>query len=699
MENQLNNNINNNINSINSSFSNSSSSDDNSDDENNLYEDYQGPYTLPSEDIINQEIQLKDNNVIKIIKTVGVSLYKPKEKDNIIISCDSFYIKKNDNNEKIILNDLFNFKEDKEYNLNDQCIPRSLALAIGTMRIGEEALIKIKFNYIFRFLDMDKKTDNIYSDIAPKEFYEDNFRKIYSNEKICFNIKLINYFKIINLTDKGEIRKKILFKKNLEENPEENDINNEKNNKIIHPIDSDIVTFNLKCLYNNQIIFDYINKISELDKDYINEELLEIELYVIKNTKINEKNCFLVQVPYLLSKNKKFKEKYPLFLKASLSDLSNKNKDSDIIEFYCEILNIDHYEYVYKYKNNNDIYSKSKILFPGFGLACPDNEMFVKFKLQIKIDNVIKFNTFNNIENIEMDYMNNENLLTEMIKWRNEINKEYDINYLDQEIDYIKSKETFEKLNFEGLLTLNMNDYSFPSVIRQVLTTMKRNEIKYVKCTYIDYLKINDFELYDIKNNNIELYIHLYDFREMPLFGKYSYEDKFNIISHYKEIGDNCFKNSKNNKGMLFRAMKIYNKLKYRFSGGDVFGHAREEAEKYLKENNSDLYNKLFTLRINIYNNLAVTLMKLDKINKCYLISKQVIDNFDKKNIKALYLHGKACFLMKYYSDAIEIYKKIKEIQPDNKDIDKDLKDAEKEYNNNISSQQNLYKKMFKGNN
>lgn len=244
-----------------------------------------------------------------------------------------------------------------------------------------------------------------------------------------------------------------------------------------------------------------------------------------------------------------------------------------------------------------------------------------------------------------------------------------------------------------------MNDYLYPSVIREVLNTMKRNEIKYIKCTYIDYLKIDDLELYDIKNNNIEIYIHLYDFREMPLFGKYSYEDKYKIILHYKEIADNCFKNSKNNKGNIFRAMKIYNKLKHRFSGGDVFGHDREEAEKYLKKINIDLYNKIFTIRINIYNNLGVTLMKLDKINNCYLISKQVLDLFDNKNIKALYLYGRACFLMKYYSDAIDTFKKIKEIQPENKEIEKDIKEAEEKYNNNISEQQNLYKKMFKGNN
>ena len=172
------------------------------------------------------------------------------------------------------------------------------------MRIGEYSLIKIKFNYIFRFLDTDKKNDKIYSNCVPIEFFDDEFRKIYLNEKIYFNVKLINYFQITNLTDKGEIKKKIIDKKNCDDEEDVDDEDKIKSKKIFHPIASDIVTFNFKCKYNNQDIYEYSNKTIELDKAHINEELLDIELYIIKNTKINEKNCFLVQVPYLLNKNK-----------------------------------------------------------------------------------------------------------------------------------------------------------------------------------------------------------------------------------------------------------------------------------------------------------------------------------------------------------------------------------------------------------
>ena len=70
------------------------------------------------------------------------------------------------------------FNGDKEINLGDKSLPRSLALCIESMRINEFAIFKIKFNYIFRFLDTDKKNDKIYTDIINnKELFDDKFRK------------------------------------------------------------------------------------------------------------------------------------------------------------------------------------------------------------------------------------------------------------------------------------------------------------------------------------------------------------------------------------------------------------------------------------------------------------------------------------------------------------------------------------------
>lgn len=673
--------------SINSSYISSSSGES---EENNNYEDYQGTYTSPSEDIINEEIQLKENHIIKIIKEQGNSLYKPKEIDDIIIKCFSYYY--NENKGKIMIKNFCEFNGDKEINLRDKSLPRSLALCIESMRINEFAIFKIKFNYIFRFLDTDKKNDKIYKDIIDnKELFDDNFRKKNINEKIFFEVKLINYFSIKNITENGGIKKKNIFKEN----------NNSSNST---PNESDIITLNLKCVYKKQEIYNYNNKSFELDLSYYNNEITDIELYLIKNSKLKEKNIFIIEYDYLTQKYKKFLDKYPQFLMTNLKiETNDSNVNNDLVEFHIEIINIEKYTYIYKYKNKNNAFAKMKVLKEGFGLACADEEMFVKFKFRLKIDGEILYNSFPGFIDIEKDYISskNEKMLNEVINWRNKMNEEYDIKYLDQEIDYIKSESIYNKLLFDNIVSLDMNDYSFASVIRKVLCSMKRNEIKYIKCDYIDYIKYNNLELYDIKDKNIEIYIHLYDFREMPLFGKYSYEDKLRLITYYKTIADDCYKSgikNNNNKGNIFRAMKIYNKLMHRFSGGDIFGHDRLAAEKYLKKINEELYNKLNYIRINIYNNLGVTFLKLEKYNSCYFITKQVLDLFDNKNIKALYLHGKASFFLKYYEESINIFKKIKELQPDNKEVENDIKLSEEKYKDNISIQNNLYKKMFKGN-
>ena len=584
------------------------------------------------------------------------------------------------------------FNGDKEINLGDKSLPRSLALCIESMRINEFAIFKIKFNYIFRFLDTDKKNDKIYiNKIDNKELFDDNFRKKNINEKIFFEVKLLNYFSIKNITKNGEIKKKNIFKEN----------NNSSNST---PNESDIITLNLKCVYKKQEIYNYNNKSFELDLSYYNNEITDIELYLIKNSKLKEKNIFIIEYDYLTQKYKKFLDKYPQFLMTNLKIETNDSiVNNDLVEFHIEIINIEKYTYIYKYKNKNNAFAKMKVLKEGFGLACADEEMFVKFKFRLKIDGEILYNSFPGFIDIEKDYISskNEKMLNEVINWRNKMNEEYNIKYLDQEIDYIKSESIYNKLLFDNIVSLDMNDYSFASVIRKVLCTMKRNEIKYIKCDYIDYIKYNNLELYDIKDKNIEIYIHLYDFREMPLFGKYSYEDKLRLITYYKTIADDCYKSgikNNNNKGNIFRAMKIYNKLMHRFSGGDIFGHDRLAAEKYLKKINEELYNKLNYIRINIYNNLGVTFLKLEKYNSCYFITKQILDLFDNKNIKALYLHGKASFFLKYYEESINIFKKIKELQPDNKEVENDIKLSEEKYKDNISIQNNLYKKMFKGN-
>ena len=84
---------------------------------------------------------------------------------------------------------------------------------------------------------------------------------------------MIIYFEIVDLTNKGEIKKKIIYKNNIDKKKIIDDEEILKNNKIIiDPINSDIVSFNSKKRYFNQEIYEYNNKTFELDKAQIKEE-------------------------------------------------------------------------------------------------------------------------------------------------------------------------------------------------------------------------------------------------------------------------------------------------------------------------------------------------------------------------------------------------------------------------------------------
>ena len=609
-------------------------------------------------------IKIKEENIIKIIEKVGTSLYKPTEYDNCIIESNCFYFDINDNNKKIDVPILCNLKGDSEINLKDEHLPRSFSYAITDLRIGEISLIKIKFKYIFKFFDIDSKQNKFFEGKVPKEFLDKNFIEKYTNEKICFRVKLVNFFTIKNLMDKGEIQAKILKRA-----PER---------KFNYPKIGDEVIYNMKFIYKQKEIYNRENIKIEIEND--ENKLFEIERRLIQNTRKGELNLITVQQSYMKDRNKKFMEFYKI------------DNDEPLL-FYVEVIDIQHFKFVYDI--NKDKYSKTKILYEGFGLDSPDREMLVKLKLQIKINGEIKINTFEN-ENIN-EYIN-ENKYTEQLKeWRDNMNKKYDIKNINDEIDLEKSKKIFEELNFPNLLNIDMKMYTIPNLLRKVLVHMKRNEIIYIKTTYIDYFNINDIKLYNIgkfgkdEGIKIEIYIHLYEFQQLPLFGRYSYEDKYSQLSLYKNRADECFK-----KNDIYRAMKIYHNLNYRFDEGDIFGHDSQNAQNYLKENNKDLYDKLMKMRIGVHNNYALCKLKLGRIYSCYETCNKVVKNFDDKNPKALYLLGKSSLMLKFYKESVETLRKLKEIQPDNHEVDELLNEAEKANNDDLAKEKKMFKKMFK---
>ena len=609
-------------------------------------------------------VQLKDDNVIKIINKVGIESDKPIETDNVVIRSSCSYVDLDSQNE-INIPILCEFKDETEINLSDDRLPRSFALGVKSMRIKEEATVKIKFKYIFKHLLKNKKHFENKDEL--KFLYDEAFQKRYEKEKMIVKITLINFFIIQNLMDKGEIRKKI-----IKQSP---------NRKNIYAKNGDIVTYNLRATYKDKELYNKINITSELDKE-LDVTMFEIEHRLLENVKVGEVAVILVEPSFMTYKNQKFLDHYKL-------------DNTEPTMFYCEVLDINHLEYVYNIQK--DKYSKTKVLHEGFGKDCPDREMSIKMKVQIKVNGVIKFNTFE-CDDIEKDYIPNQTYTQEVMEWRDNINQELQINNIDDEVDYNKDKIIYERCTFKGLLDVDMKLYTIPNLFRKVLVHMKRNQINYIKTTYLDYFNEGNCELYNIgkfntfeNQPNIEIYIHLYEFLHQPMFSKYSYQDKLNQLQYHKTIADDCFK-----QGKLFRAMKLYHNLKYRFNEGDVFGHDRVNAEMYLKENDKDTYDKLIQMRIATHNNYALCKLKLGKIFSCYETVKRVLDMYDNKNPKALYLYGKCCISMKEYQRAVDALKDLIEVQPNNKDALDLYKEAQRLNNDDLGKNRNMFKKMFK---
>ena len=611
-------------------------------------------------------IKIKEDNIIKIIEKVGTSLYKPTEYDNCVIESNCFYNDINDNLKEIPVPILCNLDGKSEINLKDEHLPRSFSYALTDLRIDECCLIKIKFKYIFKFFEIDSKKNKFFEGKVPKEFLDKEFIKQYTNEKICFRVKLVNFFTIKNLMDKGEIQAKILKRA-----PEI---------KFNYPKIGDDVKYNMKFIYKEKEIYNKENVTSEIDGQGDESKLFEIEKRLLQNTRKGEISLITVQQSFMKDRNKKFIEYY-------------KIDNEQPLFFYVEVIEIQHYKFVYDI--NKDKYSKTKILYNGFGLDCPDREMLVKLKLQIKLNGEIKFNTF---ENKDINEYIKENKYTEELKeWRDNMNKKYDIKNIDEEVDFSKSKQIFEELNFLNLLNIDMKMYTIPNLLRKVLVHMKRNEIIYIRTTFIDYFNINNCKLYSIgkfgKNEGtlIEMYVHLYEFQQLPTFGRYPYTDKYSQMLLYKKEADECFKSND-----IYRAMKIYHNLNYRFDEGDIFGNDPENSQKHLMESDKELYDKLIKMNIGVHNNYALCKLKLGRIYTCYETAKKVVKSFDDKNPKALYLLGKTSLMLKFYKESVETLRKLKEIQPNNPEVEELLNEAEKANNDDLNKEKKMFKKMFK---
>ena len=171
-------------------------------------------------------------------------------------------------------NIIINEREVKEYMFKIR-LPLGITKAIKCMRKGENSLIKLEPKYGFKkveFEDFDRfcETEKIYKE---KEIKDDNYiKELFGKMKkntLIYEVELIDYVKIFDLTGNKNLMKRI--------------INN--GNGIDKPYMDNEVIINYKLIKNGEILLEIKNlssKLTEVDFTYA-------ECVIIKSMKKKRK--------------------------------------------------------------------------------------------------------------------------------------------------------------------------------------------------------------------------------------------------------------------------------------------------------------------------------------------------------------------------------------------------------------------------
>ena len=634
----------------------------------------------------------QDKTVYKLNKTIvnkGTSFMKPGNADNVTIDVYSYLSIKNKdsiNDSKLYcINNLC--LENKEFNLEENVLIKIMNSIIVSMRKKEVCKFKINYDMLgklFDFNDINNEftlseidNKNLLVDYTNIEHLVDSYNNNnYDNNKVVLNtnsstilnnkrnlielyfiVKLNNYYISHKLLLNGDLKKKIINSDFFyNQDPEQEESINNNNNKC-NIKEEDYINYNVIIYADEEIIKESLNNktfvedISPISKsslkrdNSVNPNLFNnfnaIEKILLLTMIPNEESEFYIESKYFNNAFPDIVQQHPV-LKDKF--ITVKIKINSVIRYNNIFRNIKHYGKENKYT----------ILQNGIGLDSPDRESYVKFKLMLRINNIIIYNSFdyinnliaNNQNNLELNDLNNfinKEESSYYINFRNEQNKIYNNesnDNIDNKSNYNTNKAIFDKLDKKAinsnseLFTVDMKLYSIPLSLRKVIVHMKRNEICLINTNFIDNFTIYDYndtlnsnsidikpliDIQNLENANIQIIIHLFEFVERPIFSNLSYVEKLEELSSKKTKAVFLFKDSK-----YYQASKIFNNCLYRLNTGDVFGNSSQIKSDNLYVNNFDMYNTLHDLKIALTLNLVNCYIKLNKYKKAYFI----IDDF-----------------------------------------------------------------------
>ena len=501
-------------------------------------------------DQTGQEDKIILNHVVKRIIIPGIGCDKPSKYDFLHIKYKCYF---KEDNMKIIEE-----RELKEYMFKIR-LPLGITKAIKCMRKGEQSIVKLEPKYGFKkveFEDLDRfcETEKIYRDKEEDNKDENYIKNLFEKMKkntIMYEIELIDYVKIFDLTGNKNLMKRIISEGIGVDKPY---------------MDNDVI-INSKLILNGETIFEINNLSSKLNEDIFTYA----ECVIIKSMKKKEK-CIVEIRKDLLKENllNCNKEKNVLYNNLKQKNIIDKildNEDNSYKRYQYEIELI-------KFKNNiHTLYYKDKeytkeIILKGIGNTSPFRDALVMMPCSIKINNNIIYSDF-----IDKGY-NNENDFFEIIKKIKKTIK--NISSYEQNTQFLIEDE-LTKLgwNFDIYDILMFN---YPNVFRkEILQSLKPLSIFKLSFTIdinnntelqqnyfifknkdINFFK-NELLKYKSKDNinNIEFIGCLLNFEDYTnVFNNNLITNKSEKILEYKNISNDYYMN-----GFLNKSKKINKKL------------------------------------------------------------------------------------------------------------------------------------------
>ncbi len=580
-----------------------------------------------------QEDKIILNHVVKRIIVPGTGLDKPAKHDFLHIIYKSYF-----KEDKIIIIENSELK-DYMYRIK---LPLGISKAIKCMRKGEESIVKLEPKYGFKkinFEDLNRfcETDKIKinEDSNKEEFIKILFEKMKKNT-ILYEIKLINFVKLFDLTGNKNLMKRII----------------KEGIGLDKPYTDSEIVINLKLIENGNNIVNIQNIHSKLKE----ENFTYAENVIIKSMKKKE-ICFIeIKRSFFIENlNNCNKEKNILY-----NNLKQSNKIENILEENDKEYKRYQYEIeLLKFKNNiTSFYYKDKeytkeIISKGIGNNSPFRDALIMMPFSVKINDNLIYSDFTNCGyNDEKEFFNQIKLIKKRIK---------QIPKYDENIQYLVEDE-IDKQNWKFNIYEKLAQ-NFPDVFRkEILQTLKplsifklsfildlNNKEEFQQNYFIFKSKDFDYfknELLKYKNSklNIEFIGCLLNFEDyINVFNNNLIEDKVSKISEYKDISNNFFikgflnKAKKINKNLTINYLRYLslgtaNKEKIGFNKKDSINinYISDEKDKVIndEENKFDDNIKDITLSKNydskideymkkIFKNLIVILYKLNLKNEC----------------------------------------------------------------------------------